>query len=124
MGWSVTYCGTPPVVELAYQGAVDARELQEAFVATQQALARHSSLLLLANCLGMTTGPSVTEVFELAETLIRNGVPPGFKEAIILPLSGEARANAVFFETACLNRGLNIKILPTREEGLRWLANP
>ncbi len=43
--------------------------------------------------------------------------------AVVAPVSEEAREDARFYETVCLNRGWNARMFAERQEAIDWLVN-
>ena len=58
----------------------------------------------------------------LAEFLA--SIPPGVieREAVLLPCEAAAKQELEFFETACRNRGLDVRVFGERDEALAWLT--
>jgi hypothetical protein len=124
MGWEAKYCAQQGFVEVVYAGSVTQQDLQAAFAETGRLLGESRCLHVLADCSAMSGNPSLLGVLELVQVLASGGIPAQFREAIIPPPTGPTKEDVVFFETACRNRGLNMRIFPTREAGIRWLLDP
>jgi hypothetical protein len=43
--------------------------------------------------------------------------------AVVAPVSEEARKDAQFYETVCVNRGWNARMFAERQEAIDWLVN-
>lgn len=110
------------VIETTFSGNITPGELG-AVVEEAMALARrHTTFLFLADCMGLEGGHTVFDLYGLVEFLKSQGLPPGFKEALLMPGSGEGLIEGVeFWETACLNRGINVRIFGDRAAALAWL---
>lgn len=124
MTWKAEYCAGQGLVEVDYDGSVTQGDLQAAFLETGRLLSLNGCLRVLADCSAMNGNPSLLGVLDLVQELAKEGIPAQFREAIIPPPNGPTREDVVFFETACRNRGLNMRIFPTRDAGVRWLLDP
>jgi hypothetical protein len=64
---------------------------------------------------------TVVDIYEMVMIIDRVLVDRGAREAMIAPRDPEAAAQVRFFETACRNRGLAVRVFDDRDEALRWL---
>ena len=108
-------------VELVYAGRVGMDELQSAF---DEALALASQLprpLLLADCTGLTENPPLAGLYFLADRLAALPMERRVREAVLLPVRAGPGDSVSFWETACTNRGLEVKVFAERPAALDWL---
>ncbi len=121
MPWNVSAPAALPIIETRYEGVLAPSELADA-VRETLVLARSSGrMLFLGDCRAMTGGHSVVDLYSLAEVLLSSGMGRGLKEAVVLPSLPESAESVRFWETACLNRGLRVRIFLDRESALAWL---
>ncbi|SMF95947.1 hypothetical protein SAMN02949497_3325 [Methylomagnum ishizawai] len=120
--WRVTYHSDNGVVEAVFGGELTPDELRTAVEATLEAARRHANFLVLADCLELRGGHSLFDLYALVDFLEASGIPPNFKEALLMPGAGREWFEGVeFWETACLNRGLAVRIFSDRAAALAWL---
>jgi hypothetical protein len=123
--FSVAYLHEEHVVETIYSGRLGSEGFTAAVAATGDAAAGHLCTRFLSDCRGLdAVDPQGTlDIWGLAEFL--GSLPPGQfeREAIVLPESAAAAADITFYETACRNRGLAVRIFDDRGEALAWLTS-
>ena len=78
---------------------------------------------ILTDCLAMETGHTIFDIFGMLSMYDELGVKRIMREALLLPRDAKMSSNVTFYETACLNRGYNVRIFKSREEGIQWLLN-
>lgn len=69
----------------------------------------------------MVGGHSIVDLYALIKLLESRDLR-GLKEAILMPSLQASRQDVEFYETACLNRGFNVKVFRDRQAALDWLA--
>jgi len=110
------------LVEIAYIGLITPGELV-AVVEETMVLARGNGILkFFADCTTMIGGHSITDLYGLISLYESIGVPHGMKEAILLPALTSAAADVRFYETACYNKGYNVKVFKNSKDALNWLV--
>jgi hypothetical protein len=123
MPWRVVFCPEKGVIETVYSGDLDPVELREAVDATLLLSQEHSASRFLGDCSGLLGGHSVFDLYGLVEFLQSVGFPDGFKEALLVPPEQAANApDFEFWETACLNRGFEVRMFTDRADAMDWLA--
>jgi hypothetical protein len=123
MPWQLKLLEKPQAVEIKYIDAISPAELVEAFTAAL-ALSRESqTILYLADCTEMIGGHSLTDLYNLIALYEATGVDWHTKEAILLPSLEATVDEVVFYETACRNRGFNVRVFRTRDEAAAWLSS-
>jgi hypothetical protein len=116
----VTVLDSPPYVLAVYAGVVTRNELMQAATEILSQLTRHNTHALMAECSQMTGGHTVFDLYGLADWIAANA--PHLKEAVVFPLLDLASENIKFWETACVNRGLRVRIFNDTEKALGWLT--
>jgi len=120
MPWSMSLPADRPWVELEYRGVVSAADLHAAFAALMGGGGdRH---LFLADCRQVEANPSPVDLLQLIERFDTTREGRRFREAILLP-RGHAADAVRFYETACLNRGFQVRVFETREAAEAWLMD-
>lgn len=109
------------LVEVVFRGQVSEAELRRAVDDTISLAANHQTCLCLADCLGLGGGHSFTDLYDLVALLEARKLGPQFREAILLPANPAAAEQVRFYETACFNRGINVRIFSDRAEAIAWL---
>ena len=111
MPYHITLLETPPTLEIQYIGRLAAAEL----------MASVKQAMVLADCSLLEGGHGVFDLFEGVMEIYDNFVGSPFREAIVQSTDPKAAELVHFWETACKNRGLNVRIFPTRQAALDWL---
>jgi hypothetical protein len=123
MPWSVTVLPDHPILVISYSGALTSADFTEAFHASGQKAMEHRVVRFLADCTELGGGYSVFDLFFLVDMIEATGVPPDFREALLLPTTPGQIGNAKFYEDACMNRGILVKLFTDRDEALAWLMS-
>ena len=119
MPWSLSQPEEHPWVELVYHGVVPLHELVEAFEALM-GLCRGRTLFL-ADCTRLEGQPSPVDLLRLIERFDTTSQGRQFREAILVP-KGQAADAVRFYETACLNRGFQVRVFEQRGDAEAWLT--
>mgnify|MGYP003541787816 CR=1 FL=1 len=121
MPWDIKYITKPGYTLIRYKGIVTENELIDAFQASKEIINQKNSSLILSDCSTMEGGHSVFDLYKLIKLYEETGFPRNFKEAILMPELRDSVDNVLFYETACLNRGYNVKICREHDEAVAWL---
>jgi hypothetical protein len=123
MAVSVAYSEEAGVVDMVFEGTLGAAEIDDALTRAGVTAAENLTNRFLVDCRDMPAGGSAFDVLALAEVMA--SFPPGLieREAILLPEDTAAAEEMEFFETACRNRGLDVRVFRERDEALAWLTS-
>lgn len=121
MAWAASYNNEHNLVELIYKGKVTPADLHEALMAAVKLAKENNSILFLADCSDMEGGHSVVDLYGLISLYESVGLQLKMKEALLLPLLKSPKEDVKFYETACLNKGFNVKVFSSKEKALAWL---
>jgi hypothetical protein len=124
MAWHIIHHPPLGVIETLYSGELTPDEL---YAAAQAALAlgqEHSVLRFLGDCTGLQGGHSVIDLYGVLELLQAAGFAPPMREALLMPATPDAAMSeeVAFWQNACLNRGVEVRIFHERAAALDWLA--
>lgn len=122
MGWTVDFEAGQGFVETTYAGLLTGAELAAAFEATLAVAREHGCEHFLGDCSGLAGGHSIVDLFSKVTDLEALGVSGRFREALLLPPDERVRRDIEFWQTACLNRGLEVRLFEARDAALAWLA--
>ncbi|MDK9699790.1 MAG: hypothetical protein OEM52_06580 [bacterium] len=122
MPWGAQYNSVLKCVELNYIGQVSAKDLFDAFIVAGNLAQENNTIKFLADCTLLTGGHTLADVFTLISNYSAGGVHVRFREAILLPKQEAAVQEVAFYETACLNRGFDVKVFTNRAEAEAWLV--
>jgi hypothetical protein len=119
---TVTYVEEAGVVEMVFHGAPAPEEIDDAMTRAGAIGAENLTNRFLVDSRDMPAGGSAFDVLALAELMA--SLPPGIieREAILLSADAAAAEEMEFFETACRNRGLDVRVFRERDEALAWLT--
>ena len=122
MPWTSGLHPDLPIIDMRYSGIVTASELKEAFYSTLNLAILEGISRIRVDCTDLNDGGhSIFDLYFLADLLAMHDLGVMVKEAIVLPAMPEDVENIVFWETACVNRGLRVQLFESREEALDWL---
>ena len=122
MAFSIAYVEEVGVVEMVFRGTVTPADVDAAMTEAGTVGAENLSNRFLVDSREMPAGGSAFDVLALAELLA--ALPPGVidREAVLLSDDAAAADQMEFFETACRNRGLDVRVFQDRDEALGWLT--
>lgn len=106
-----------------YSGSVSPEELKDAFIAAVILSKKENTTMFLADCTKMAGGHSLIDLYSLITLLESIGIGRKMKEALILPFLKSSVKDVNYYETACLNRGFNVKIFQNSQDAIAWLLN-
>ena len=121
MSWGINY--NQGIIELKYLDIVTKDDLVNAFKGAEKMSLEYSTMLILSDCRDMKGGHTLFDLFGLIEELGKADILRSIKEAILISVNSETVANIEFWETACGNRGFNVRIFDNQEEALKWLKS-
>lgn len=121
MPYRIEISSEPEKLEVKYFGKVTEDEYRAAIIEFIDKKGGSKYLLVLTDCLEMNIGPSVLDVYERINMYEKLGIDTETKEAILIPADQIVVENVKFYETACLNRGYNVRIFENRKEAIEWL---
>lgn len=78
---------------------------------------------VLIDCQHMTHAMSYTEIIDMAAHVAGLDLPPAYRQSIVRPDDTYTAMSMDLWEAACCNRGLTVKVHPTREAALSWLVD-
>lgn len=122
MAWSVQYLPDCAAIETRYAGTITPQELKAAVLRTMDLAREHDTTLLLGDCTELHGGHDIVDLYGIVQLVVGQGLPRVVHEAIVMPQMQSAARDVEFWRTAARNRGLDVTIVKTREEGLAWLA--
>ena len=108
-------------MQTIYAGRLPPGELRAAAEATLALGQKQRTCRFLADCSTLEGGHSAMDLYELVEFVCASGLDGQMREAVILPGGSRPTEDVRFWETACLNRGLNVRIFTNPAEALQWL---
>jgi hypothetical protein len=120
--YSTTYLQDVDVIVIVYEGEVEPADGHGALAESGELAERHSCRRFLADCTSISAHGTLFDVMAFVEMIV--AAPPGplLREAVVMPLDGAAADSLEFFETACRNRGLDVRVFNERDEALAWLT--
>lgn len=122
MAWMVQFDESLNIVRSTYSGNVTPRELQSAFIAALELAKSKGCCRFFANCQEIESGHSSVDLYFLISQYAPNGLNHSMKEAVLLPKNQHAAKDILFYETACLNRGFNVRAFADTDKAINWLT--
>jgi hypothetical protein len=121
MAWTARYLDALGVVETVYCGYLSAADLRDAAFATLNLGKARGTHRFLGDCRDLKGSCSVVDLYSLAERVTSTRRSGHFREAMVLPELETAAQDVRFWETACVNRGLDVRVFATRDGAIEWL---
>lgn len=109
------------VIEARFFGRVTHEDLDDAFGTCLEFALAQDVWHLMADCSDLVWSVEMSDLKEFVEGLSALGVKDRFREALVQPTDLTARVYVNFWETAGVNRGLDMRTFRTRDEALVWL---
>ena len=110
-----------PIVEPTLSGTLTPADLSDVVAGTLALAGSRGRTRFLADCVGLEGGCSSIDLYFAAGVVAATDNAPALKEAIILPGFAPSAEQARFWETACKNRGIAVRVFDGRESALAWL---
>ncbi|MBE2218612.1 MAG: hypothetical protein IAE90_10430 [Ignavibacteria bacterium] len=108
-------------VLLDYFGNVSRDDLAGSISGCKKLYVETGISLFLADCTQMIAEHSILDIFSKVDSFQSLEMKKDFREAIIISKDSESKDKVNFYETACLNRGYNVRIFENKEEAVAWL---
>lgn len=108
-------------LEVRYSGEVTPADLRAAFGEGLQLARELNTFLVLTDCAGMQGGHSLFDLYAMVSDLAGRHEIVRYKEAVLMPAARGLAEKVTFWETACRNRGLWVKVFSDRDSALAWL---
>ncbi len=124
MPWEARYLAAERLVESSYSGHVAPAELWEAASSTARLAVQRGTDRFLTNLSGMQDGHSLVDISETVRGYETLGLPHTMREALVVGADDASSDRARFYETACQNRGWNVRIFGDRARALAWVTEP
>lgn len=123
MPWELSWNEDSAVIETVYTDPLFPEDLREVIRANFELAKEKSSARFLGDCTRLARESSAASIYALGEFIATLEVPPGVKEAILLPLALPAERDLRFYETVALNRGFEVRVFDDRAAALLWLTS-
>ena len=123
MTWSYKQNITLQIIEVTFSGSTSSLDLQDS---TSKLIALEKEIDLnkfLIDTREMKFNGSLVDIFNLpAEQYEKEGADRNGRIAVIQPDEPKEREVVRFYETACVNRGWNVRIFSDRQPAINWLT--
>ena len=123
MAYTLKYNRTLGIVELAYTGRYTAQESRES---TAKAIAlgkEHGDADALVDATEAEVAVSIIDLLDLPDRqYVAQGMNRRIRLAVVSPRLPKDHKDAKFYETACLNRGWNVRLFTSRDDAIEWLT--
>lgn len=122
MAWQIRYDAGHDWIAIDYADQLSPSELIDSVLAGVALGRQHGTLRYQCDASRLVGGHSVFDLYALAEQLHAIGVPPGTREALIVPPQPAPAVDAAFWETVCRNRGYAVCSFLDRDAAITWLS--
>ena len=111
----------PAHVRFILSGLVSAAEVNAAAAELLALVAASGVSRVLADARELEGGHGTFELYEMAERFATDATARSVREAVLLPQSAAMSSELRFWETACVNRGLHVRVFDDEAAALAWL---
>lgn len=111
-----------PYIEAAYTGFVPFNELMHSRQSILTMARLHQLNKLLVEKRHIEGGHSLGDLFLLVNWLVLQQEAAAMREAVVIPVNPSLHQCCEFWETACTNRGLAVRIFDSGEQAVAWLT--
>lgn len=117
------FSDAPNRIEVTYSGTITESDYRKAIIDFVNFNSEKKCLLVLTDLRDMVVTPSILNVYDSINLFEKMGIDKKTSEALIMPENKFAADNIKFYETACQNRGYNVKIFYNKEDAINWLRS-
>jgi hypothetical protein len=121
MPWKIELSPDKKIIETLYAGILTPSDLSDAVIGTWEYSRLNNIYNLLSDCTRLEGGHSVVDLYGLIDLLADMPKIYKIREAILVPQLPDSLENVRFWETACYNRGVTVKLFTDRQEAVDWL---
>lgn len=121
MPWSLKVNENPLFIDAQYSGVITSIDLEQSVKAGLKTANEANTLTFIVDLRNITTAHSLMDLLKVISQLPVSQKGHHFKEAIIVENIEHLNADIRFYETACQNRGFNVKIFTEHDEALKWI---
>jgi hypothetical protein len=122
MAYTLEYNHALRIVELVYTGLHTSQESRES---TSKAIAlgkEHGDADALVDATEAKLAVSIFDLFDLPDRqYVAENMKREIRVAVVPPSRPEDQEAARFYETACFNRGWQVRLFPDRDHAIAWL---
>ncbi len=123
MPWSIVEPPGSEIVEVIYSGTIPPPELAAVVKQLLDRLEKKERVRMLTDLTTLVGGHSIVDLYVLVDEIHRRGLAGRYREAIILPKAAATAEMAGFWETACTNRGIEVRLFTDRAKAMAWLVD-
>lgn len=121
MPYTIVVDAVQGIIETRYIGMLSPGELVKAAQETLAKANMSGNFRPLGDCTELRGGHSIGDLYGLAEQIGASPYASRIREAVLLPEVPGPADDVRFWETACLNRGLQVKRFDDRALAFAWL---
>lgn len=121
MPWQMKFDESNRIMEIIFSDDVSHKEIIDSAKAGAVKGKETGTHVYLLRFDDVKRGPSPFELVDQVDCFHLLGVNRGIKLALMLPEKKEIHDGLMFYETACLNRGYQVKAFEKHEDALHWL---
>lgn len=122
MPWEIREDPQTEIVEMTLSGRIPAAELVGLVKSLLNQAEARERIRVLTDLTGLDGGHGIFDLYTLADEIHRRGLAGRFHEAVILPKAAVTAELAKFWETACTNRGIDVRLFSDVGSGREWLS--
>jgi len=123
MAWSINNNPDRQYVEGIFKGKTSWQDIQALTAECITIQREQGARYFLINTLEMLPTASIADVFQLpAHEYEQQGVDRETRIAIVFSPYGESQDIVTFYETACVNRGWQVRCFTNKHDAMSWLG--
>jgi hypothetical protein len=122
MAYTLEYNSTLRIVELVYTGLYTSQESRESASKAIALGKEHGDADALVDATQAKLAVSIFDLFDLPNRqYVEEDMKHKIRVAVVPPRQPEDQEAARFYETACYNRGWQVRLFPNRDDAIEWL---
>ena len=122
MPWRYHHDQAEQLVEVLYTGNVTGHDLRDSTTACISLEKQAGVDRFLIDASDLHLDASLAEIYDLpAKQYTEEQADRHARVALVLPGTAKERAAVLFYETACVNRGWDVKTFQKRQQAVAWL---
>jgi len=123
MAYTIEYNRTLRIVEVTYTGRFTAQESKESAAKAIALGKKHGDADALVDATEAELAVSILDLLALPDRhYVAEEMSRRIRVAVVPPHLLKDKKDVEFYETACLNRGWQVRLFSSRDEAIEWLT--
>ena len=123
MPYTVRHNPASGFIEVTFTGLMTGADLREVTTKAISLSKQEATTRFVIDAFAAELAALIYEIYDLpARQYVEEELSRETRAVVILPASEKARAAALFYETACRNRGWDVRTFSERQAAIDWLT--